>query len=70
MTATIRAKTMVLGIVAGGLMGAPSAATALADPAEPASGRPAAVANPLPGLLGVVPCLITTGSALFCTGIT
>ncbi|MGW4370420.1 hypothetical protein ACWEKT_32735 [Nocardia takedensis] len=60
-------RTLLLGLVAGGLIAAAPAAPAFGR-AEP--GPPLSISNPVPGVLGVVPCLLTTGSALFCVGVT
>ncbi|MBH0778342.1 hypothetical protein [Nocardia bovistercoris] len=54
---------MVLGVAVCGLIGAGPAAAADDSARAP-------VVDPVPGLLGIVPCLITTGSAMFCVGIT
>ncbi|WP_435593346.1 hypothetical protein [Nocardia sp. bgisy118] len=79
MKPTIHAEKLAVGVVAGCLIGAAAAIPAAAAPIEstpppPVPVAPAFAATPPPGLLELLPtpldCLVTTGFALFCVGIT
>ncbi|MGW4742107.1 hypothetical protein [Nocardia xishanensis] len=79
MKPTIHAKKLAVGVVAGGLIGAAAAVPAAATPDDhtpppPVPVSPAFAVTPPPGLLELLPtpldCLVTTGFALFCVGIT
>ena len=78
----IYATTIALALVAGGLVGG-STATAQAPETPDATVEPTSSSGPLrqgllptvpPGTLRVLPaplaCLLSTGSALFCVGVT
>ncbi|MEV0033121.1 hypothetical protein [Nocardia sp. NPDC050793] len=75
----IHAKKLAIGVVAGGLIVAAAAVPAAAAPDDhtpppPVPVSPAFAATPPPGLLELLPmpldCLVTTGFALFCVGVT
>lgn len=79
MKPTVPVKRTLSGVAAAGLIGAATVVTAAAAPAEvsappPAAPPPALVQSPPASLLHVLPaplaCLATTGSAMFCVGIT
>lgn len=75
MKPTAHFRKVLVGVVAGGLIGTVAAAPAAAAPDLAQSPAPAAsyLAVPAP-LVHILPvplaCLATTGSALFCLGIT
>ncbi|MFI9510646.1 hypothetical protein [Nocardia sp. NPDC052566] len=76
MKPTVRIKGILAGVVAGGLIGAAAVAPAAAAPAAeaPVPVTPVLIATPPAPLLHLLPppldCLVTTGWALFCLGIT